>query len=67
MIRPTREEIVHDLTMACVNGYVMDTVLKANRDYPDVGFTDISSDVVVEYQLAHEAIDSMIFVSDTED
>ncbi|SHI24163.1 hypothetical protein SAMN02745823_03808 [Sporobacter termitidis DSM 10068] len=63
---PTKDQIVHELAMACVNGIVHDKVLKENREseYGITSIHDLVTDVILAYKEAYETIDPQIIITD---
>ena len=66
MSAPSKEQVVHDLAMACVNGIVQDKVIKENKrsDYGLTSATDIVIDVIMAYKDAWDMIYPQIDISD---
>lgn len=64
---PSRDQIVHDLTMACVNGIVQSKVLADSKeDYPCITADDLAVDAIMAYKDAYEMIDSQIVITENE-
>lgn len=66
---PSREQVVHDLTMACVSGMVMSRVIQESKDDPDnIGISynagDLAIDAVIAYENAYNTIDASIAIED---
>lgn len=63
---PSKDQIVHDLAMACVNGVVQDKVLKENK-MSSIGITsagDFAIDVIMAYKEAWGMIYPQIDIKD---
>lgn len=67
-MEPSRDQVVHDLAMACVNGAIQAKVLAdAKEEYPCVTPTDLAFEAILAYKDAYGMIDSQIVITDSDD
>lgn len=59
----TKDQVVHDLAMACVNGVVQDYVIRENKDFNlGISASDLAIEVITAYKDAWTMIHPQIEV-----
>ena len=64
-MQPSREQIVHDLAMACVNGVIQAKVMEeAKEASPYITAADLATEAIIAYKEAYDMIDIQIEITD---
>lgn len=72
-MNPSKEQVVHDLTMACINGEIIGRALQNyaenNDDSSLIGLAadDFSDDAMLSYETVFNRIYSSLNITDTEE
>lgn len=64
-MQPSKEQVAHDLAMACVNGMVQAKVIEASKEtYPCITAADLATEAVIAYKEAYDMIGIQIEITD---
>lgn len=64
-MQPSRDQVVHDLAMACVSGMVQAKVLEDSKDsYPHITASDLATEALMAYKEAYDMINVGIQITD---
>lgn len=64
-MQPSREQVVHDLAMACANGMIQAKVIEDSKEtYSCVTAADLAVEAIIAYKKAYEMIDLQIEITD---
>ena len=64
-MEPSKEQVVHDLAMACVYGVIQSRVKEEYQSgCPIITAEGLAVDAIVAYKEAYEAVDSQIEITD---
>ncbi len=64
-MQPSRDQVVHDLAMACVYGVIQAKVTEECKEsYPVVTANDLAIDAAMAYKDAYETIDFHMQITD---
>lgn len=64
-MQPSRNQVVHDLAMACVNGMIQAKVVADSKDtYPGITAADLATEAIMAYKEAYDMIAGCIQITD---
>ena len=64
-MEPSRDQVVHDLTIACVNGMIQAKVIEDSKgEYPCLTASDRAAEAICAYKDAYDMINMGIKITD---
>lgn len=64
-MKPSKEQVVHDLTMACVNGMIQAKVIEDSKsEFPCISASDLAAEAILAYKDAYDMINISIEITD---
>lgn len=64
-MEPSKDQVVHDLTIACVNGMIQAKVIEDSKnEYPCLTASDLAAEAVCAYKDSYNMINMSIKIND---